>query len=251
MPSPEAVASYVATSEARGEARHVDDTPEDAFAFGDDEEEAPREEEPPAPEPPDVDEPRFVRGEDELRVEETTASHPERVYFAFLALLALVFANLALYLRNHGDETERWLARLPVLGGLLTEDRLLQTKIQLQDLEGVYQQIKDDRTVFIVSGRALNTSEQPLKGVQIESGVYDEGGNPVETKVIYCGNAMSLKIVRDLSSKEISLLQRLEPPQRFEIQPGEAAAFTVVFMTPPPKLREFTARVVAAQPVVS
>jgi hypothetical protein len=62
---------------------------------------------------------------------------------------------------------------------------------------------------------------------------------------------MSLKIVRDLSSKEISLLQRLEPPKRFEIRPGESAGFSVVFMSPPPGLKEFSAKVLAAQPVAS
>jgi len=130
---------------------------------------------------------------------------------------------------------------------VLAEDHLLQTRVQLQDVEGTYQQIKDERMVFIVSGRAINTSSEPLKGVQIESAVYDAGGKPIETKSIYCGNAMSLKIVKDLSTKEISLLQRLEPPKRFEIRPGESAGFSVVFLNPPRTLREFTARVAAAQ----
>jgi hypothetical protein len=87
--------------------------------------------------------------------------------------------------------------------------------------------------------------------VQIESALYDAAGRAVETKSIYCGNAMSLKIVKDLSTKEISLLQRLEPPKRFEIRPGESAGFSVVFLNPPAGLKEFATRVVAAQPAAS
>jgi hypothetical protein len=81
--------------------------------------------------------------------------------------------------------------------------------------------------------------------------LLDASGKPVETKSIYCGNAMSLKIVKDLSMKEISLLQRLEPPKRFEIRSGESAGFSVVFVNPPTGLKEFTTRVVAAQPAAS
>lgn len=220
------------------------------FVFGEEEEfeDSPVEEE----EAPDPDpQPRFVRGEDELRIEEEPIRRPERPYLVFLVLLILLYGNLALYLTNHPAEAEQALSRIPVAGPSLTEDRLLQTKIYLQEIDGAYQQIKDDRLVFIVSGRAVNTSPQPLKGVQIESVIYDAKGSPLETKNIYCGNAMSLKIVKDLSSKEISLLQRLEPPQRFEIRPGEAAAFTVVFMNPPPDLKEFSAHVVTAQRTIS
>jgi predicted Zn finger-like uncharacterized protein len=199
------------------------------------------------------DEPRFVRGEDELRREEQEhrASGAARPYLIYLAVLVIVYAILTLDLLNHPVRAERLLAAVPMIGDVLAEDHLLQTRVQLQDVEGVYQQIKDERLVFIVSGRAVNAAAASLKGVQIESALYDTVGRAVETKSIYCGNAMSLKIVKDLSTKEISLLQRLEPPKRFEIRPGESAGFSVVFLNPPAGLKEFATRVVAAQPAAS
>lgn len=197
------------------------------------------------------DEPRFVRGEDELRVEPPDRASPTRPWVVFTAVLALVWVNLALYLRSHPAEAISALSELPVVGRPLTEDRVLRRRVHLDDLHGSYQRIKDDQLVFVVSGRARNTSTGTLRGVQIESGLYAEGGESVATKSIYCGNAMSLKMVKDLSSKEISLLQRLEPPQRFEIRPGQSAAFTVVFMNPPEGFREFSARVVAAERTVA
>jgi predicted Zn finger-like uncharacterized protein len=194
------------------------------------------------------DEPRFVRGEDDLRVEREPAGSTGRPYLVYLTVLVISYAIFTLDLLNHPARAEKLLASLPMVGNVLSEDHLLQTRIQLQDVEGVYQQIKEDRLVFIVSGRAVNTSNEPLKGVQIESTIIDAGNHTVEAKSIYCGNAMSLKIVKDLSPKEISLLQRLEPTKRFEIRPGESAGFSVVFLNPPRGLREFTARVAAAQP---
>jgi len=197
------------------------------------------------------DEPRFVRGEDELRREERRGSGAGRPYLIYLAALVIAYAIFTLDLVNHPVRAERLLAAVPMIGDVLAEDHLLQTRVQLQDVEGVYQQIKDERLVFIVSGRAVNAAAASLKGVQIESALYDAAGRAVETKSIYCGNAMSLKIVKDLSTKEISLLQRLEPPKRFEIRPGESAGFSVVFLNPPAGLKEFATRVVAAQPAAS
>jgi predicted Zn finger-like uncharacterized protein len=193
------------------------------------------------------DEPRFVRGEEQLRVEEESGRDPGRPYLLYLAILVILYAILALDLLNHPAQAAKLLASVPIVGNMLAEDHLLQIRVQLQDVEGAYQQIKDDHLVFIVSGRAVNGAAESLKGVQIESAVYDQSGKLLETKSIYCGNAMSLKIVKDLSTKEITLLQRLEPPKRFEIRPGEAAGFSVVFLNPPKTLKEFTARVAAAQ----
>jgi predicted Zn finger-like uncharacterized protein len=221
------------------------------YSFDDDDVEGPLSvvEDKSEPEPVDPDdEPRFVRGEDDLRVERETAASSGRPYLVYLSVLVIGYAILTLDLLNHPARAEKLLASVPMVGSMLSEDHLLQTRIQLQDVEGVYQQIKEDRLVFIVSGRAVNTSNEPLKGVQIESTIVDGGNHTVEAKSIYCGNAMSLKIVKDLSPKEISLLQRLEPTKRFEIRPGESAGFSVVFLNPPRGLKEFTARVAAAQP---
>ncbi len=194
------------------------------------------------------DEPRFVRGEDPYGADTEAPRRSGRSYLLFLGVVVLVYAILALDLSNDAARAEKLVAAVPIVGDLLGEDRLLQTRVQLQDVEGRYQQIKDDKLVLIVSGRAINGSRDALKGVQIESSLYDGSGKPIDTKSIYCGNAMSLKIVKDLSTKEISLLQGLEPPKRFEIRPGESAGFSVVFEKPAAGVKEFSARVVAALP---
>ena len=228
-------------------ASRPDDPELDDFTF-DDEPAGAKRVEPPRRAPSIGDEPRFVRGEDDPHEEEADRSNAGRPYLAFLVGLVIAYAVFALNLLNHPAQAEKLLASVPMVGDVLAEDHLLQIRVQLQDVDGAFQQIKDDRMVFIVSGRAVNTSARPLKGVQIESTLYDSSGKPVETKSIYTGNAMSLKIVKDLSSKEISLLQRLEPPKRFEIRPGESAGFSVVFLSPPKAAKDFTARVVSAQP---
>ncbi|MEA2626154.1 MAG: hypothetical protein QOD06_2199 [Candidatus Binatota bacterium] len=201
---------------------------------------------------PDVVEPRFVRDDSRFALGDPAASgSPVRGYLVFVALLLLCYGNLALYLKNHPNWTAEAVAAVPAIGGFLGGNRMLQSRVDLQNLEGTYQSIKDGRNVFIVSGRAVNNSDHAVRSVEIESVLYDARGEPVATKAIFCGNIMSLKIVKDLSSQEISLLQKLQPPVRFEIPAGENAGFSVVFLSPPPKLQSFSARVASAQPVAS
>ena len=246
-PDPETPADEEAEDEGETEPDSLEEGDELSF---DEEEEPPA---PPsrAPTGQRNDEPRFGHGEDELRVEPPAERSSARTWLVFSAVLVGTWANIALYLHGHGSEAISALAEIPVVGRPLTEDRALRRRVHLDQLRGVYHRIKDGQLVFIVSGRANNLSTGTLRGVQIESVLYDNAGESAATKSIYCGNAMSLKIVKNLSSKEISLLQRLEPPQRFEILTGQSAAFTVVFMNPPEEFREFSARVVAAERTTS
>jgi len=128
---------------------------------------------------------------------------------------------------------------------VLAEDHLLQIRIQLQDVDGAYHQIKDDRVVFIVSGRAVNTSAEPLRACRSRArsttarpgdrdeehlhgqrDVAEDRQGPLEQGDLFAAAARAAEAVRDPS--------------------GESAGFSVVFLSRR-RRQEFTARVVAAQ----
>ena len=157
------------------------------------------------------------------------------VYFVFASALVSSPA-----LRN------RVLGRLPFLGSL-GADRLMTRKVALSDVVGNYQRIKDGKEVFVITGKALNTAAVGLHSVQIAGKLYDQQGRAVDEKVIYCGNVISAKVLRDLTPRELSVLQKLNPPKRFTIEPGESSTFVIVFMDPPRGAAEFAIQVVAAQ----
>jgi hypothetical protein len=60
------------------------------------------------------------------------------------------------------------------------------------------------------------------------------------------GNAVSAKILRELTTREVSVLQQIAPPKQFGIKPGESAPFVIVFMDPPKDAAELSAQVLAA-----
>jgi rubredoxin len=205
-------------------ARTDDDPP---FTFGD--EEAEEDDPPPAAPPP--------RG----RVTREPST-PAR--FALRALLAVTvgYATLSVYLYTHPESTRQLLEQIPILGPTLAERRLHPDIIQLADVRGEYQRVKGDRLVFVISGTAVNGSPVPVRGIQIEGRII---GGTDQRQVVFCG--ATPRDVHDLSLREISLLQTLEPPKDWALAPGDQASFMIVFAGPPPDLHEFAAEVVAVQ----
>jgi hypothetical protein len=110
---------------------------------------------------------------------------------------------------------------------------------------GAYQRI-GTQTVFVISGRAVNTATVPLHGVQIAGKLIGSDGGLLDQKVISCGNVISAKVLKDLTPQEVSILQKLNPPQHFTIGPGESSTFVIVFMDPPDAAAEFVTQAVAA-----
>lgn len=173
-------------------------------------------------------------------------SSPITAILIFLAIVVAVYGLLARALFASPALCEKLVGRLPLIGRL-GNDRLLTRKVALSEVAGSYQRIKDGKEVFVITGKALNTAPLALHSVQIAGKLYSGAGQALEEKVIYCGNVISAKVLKDLTPRELSILQRLSPPKRFVIEPGESSTFVIVFMDPPRDAAEFSAQVVAAQ----
>jgi predicted Zn finger-like uncharacterized protein len=202
----------------------------------------------------------LTRDDDDIGIEEVvpkrprrprTPAPPERSHlvplFIFLALIAAGYGVLTSALFANPALSDKLIGRIPLIG-TLGDERLLVRKVALSDVIGNYQRIKDGKEVFVVTGKALNTAPVALQGVQIAGKLFDNAGAPIgEPKVISCGNVISTKVLKDLTPQEVSILQKLSPPKKFVIEPGESSTFVIVFMDPPRQAVEFTTQVVAAQ----
>lgn len=184
--------------------------------------------------------------------DEESEAEPPRESNLVVPLLVFAGSVVAIYfviasaLVSSPALRNRFLGRLPVIGSL-GSDRLMIRKVALSDVVGNYQRIKDGKEVFVVAGKALNTATVALHSVQIAGRLYGREGRPLDEKVIYCGNVISAKVLKDLTPRELSVLQKLNPTKRFMIEPGESSTFVVVFMEPPRGAVEFTVQVVGAQ----
>lgn len=170
-----------------------------------------------------------------------------RPFLVFLGIVVLSYAGLGAYSLSHLAETDALLARLPLLGSLFTAERFSAQHITLTDLSGHYWQTKDNRRVFAVSGKALNTAPLPARSIQVEGAIYDTNGKVVGQRVIFCGTETAAAVLTSLTVREIGILQNLVPPKQFGVPAGQSVNFLLVFTTLPAAIAEFSGRVVAAQ----
>ncbi|HVO27389.1 MAG TPA: DUF3426 domain-containing protein [Candidatus Margulisiibacteriota bacterium] len=197
--------------------------------------------------------------EDEIEIEEEAPKRARRPrtprprershvvpLFVFLGLVVTGYGVLTSTLFANPALSDKLVGRIPLIG-TLGDERLLVRKVALSDVVSSYQRIKDGKDVLVITGKALNTAPVALQGVQIAGKLFDNSGAPVDEKVISCGNVISTKVLKDLTPQEVSILQKLSPPKKFVIEPGESSTFVIVFMDPPRQAVEFTTQVVAAQ----
>jgi predicted Zn finger-like uncharacterized protein len=197
--------------------------------------------------------------DDEDEIEEVAPKRPRRPrkppprershvvpLFVFLALVVTGYGVLTSALFANPALSDKLVGRIPLIG-TLGDERLLVRKVALSEVTGNYQRIKDGKEVFVITGKALNTAPVALQGVQIAGKLFDNASAPLDQKIISCGNVISTKVLKDLTPQEVSILQKLSPPKKFVIEPGESSTFVIVFMDPPRQAVEFTTQVVAAQ----
>ncbi len=202
--------------------------------FDDDDEDTDDEVEP----EPTVDVGRRVRVEDTMRAPAGFGTIMRAIGTAVAG-----FAALTLMVRVAPEHASSWLAKLPVAGATFAHDRNLATKVELTNVHGRFQRLRNARRVFVISGDARNNSPMTIERIEVAGALYGLGGGELDQKVVTTGNRTALT---DLSEAEIVLLQRLDPA--IALAPGQTTPFLIVFLEPPRELREFSSRVLSVRP---
>ncbi len=169
-----------------------------------------------------------------------------RPIFVFLVLVVGAYAILARTLYGNPEWANHLMQTVPALANS-GNDRMLNRRVLLVDVEAHLQRTKEGDDVFLITGNAVNNAAVPLRNVQIMAKLLDASGTQLQDQVIFCGNSIPNKMLRDLSSQQVAIIPRLRPNNRFLIQPGEKAPFVIAFVNPPSAVAEFTTQVVSAQ----
>lgn len=175
----------------------------------------------------------------------TGGRSPLRPVAIGVAAIAVVYLGLAVALSRRSEAAIETLSQVPVLGRLLGGDHLLVWRLQLTGVDGGLDQIKGGRPAYVVAGRAVNTTNEDLRVIEIEGRLLANGVEQ-RRQTVYAANQQR-KTIQDLSPSEVEMLLKLEPNRRFVIRPGESASFLLVFPNPPPGTTEVTCRVINAR----
>ncbi|MFQ5902213.1 MAG: hypothetical protein ACE5JO_00830 [Candidatus Binatia bacterium] len=170
-------------------------------------------------------------------------------YLSLFGVLLLIYSMLVLTHQTQPRAMEIFLKIIPGLGSSLFKNNHLRQGIALQSLHPSFQTILGNREVFVVSGVAVNRNPISVREVRVEGYIYNAKGETIERQDIWVGNAISSKIIRDLTAQEISILQKLSPQKRFEISPEESANFVIIFLKPNGEVKDFSCRVSSAEGV--
>lgn len=162
----------------------------------------------------------------------------------FLGLVLLGYAGVTAAFFADPAWRDQILGQLPFVAGN-DNDRLLHRKIALAEVTGSHQSVKDDKNVFVISGKAYNTAAEPLVNVQVLGSLLDADGREVGRKAIHLGNIISTKVLTEMTRKEIEVFHNLNVSWR-NIEPGQSYPFVIVFTDPPKNATEFTAKVIGA-----
>ena len=138
------------------------------------------------------------------------------------------------------------LRRIPWYGAAVFDSKHYKSTLVFDSLVSGVRPVLNQTEVFVVSGKLVNRNDQSIRQVQIEAQLFDAEGKQVGRQVTFVGNAISAKIIADMSLREISLLQSLKPQSAYHIPPNGSADFTIVFPKPKATVASFSCRVLAA-----
>lgn len=168
-------------------------------------------------------------------------------YLTLFGLLIIFMASVTAFHLAHPKASEGLVRQIPWVGALVLRNNHLKNGVALQSLRVSYQTIQGNREVFVLTGVVANHNPVVVREVRVAGQLYNREGKTIEQQTIWIGNAISPKIIRGMTSQDISDLQRLKPLKSFEIPPGDSVPFAIVFLKPSKEIKDFTCDVLSAE----
>ena len=126
-----------------------------------------------------------------------------------LAMFAFALVTLIYHAKPQPlDSLIRW---IPWYGSAVFDSRHFKRTLVFESLMSGIRPVLNDNKVFIVSGKVTNRNGRSVHKVRIEARLFDAEGKQIGQQVTYIGNAISAKIIQDMTLREIKLLQSLKP----------------------------------------
>jgi hypothetical protein len=168
-------------------------------------------------------------------------------FLTLFGLLIVLFGFATAFHLAHPDVSEGLVRSIPLVGPILLKNNHLKNGVALRSLGASHQTIQGNREVLVVTGTAQNQNPVVIREVRVAGQLYDLEGKETEQQIIWIGNAISPRIIRNMTLQDISDLQRLKPLKTFEIPPGDSIPFTIVFLKPTKETKDFSCEVLRAE----
>jgi len=158
--------------------------------------------------------------------------------FPFLSVLIVIFILAgvgygALLIWERFPELEQAGISFSALKHYLSLSAEKEGFIALEKLKGYYLENAKHNKIFVVEGQAVNHGSESRSFIKVKGTLLDPKGAKVEEKMVYCGNILSEKDLKEMSKEamEKSLSSQFGISfSNVNIQPSKFVPFMIVFV---------------------
>ena len=164
-----------------------------------------------------------------------------------LLLAALILIGLNIYI-NGPDQFNQTIKEFL---GQQDEPPAQAGSIALTDLEGKFMQNEHIGEVFLIRGKAINNYATPRSAIQVKGIIFDQSGEQLLQKTVFCGNPISDQEVQTLSFNELEKMmgnQFGKELSNMKVNSKQTIPFDIVFKDLPKNLAEFSVNVTSSKP---
>ena len=176
----------------------------------------------------------------------SAVTHSARFFIAMLALIAIAYGAVTVFIRSAPATAADMLSHLPRIGDRFITPIAPARLVAMRDVHADYLQTKGGHTVLVVTGIAENVGGHSLHAVQIAANLRDAAQHSIASRAVYCGNNLSATMVAQMTPHELEFFQKLDPPKAFSLDPSATSPFVIVFVDPPSVVNGFDVSVATA-----
>jgi predicted Zn finger-like uncharacterized protein len=168
----------------------------------------------------------------------------------FLIVGLLIVAGIMIYM-NGTDQFNRTLEQL---FGQQNVEQPAPGRITLAGLEGRFINNEQSGELFVIEGQAINNYKEPRAAIQVKGIIYDQTGQALLQKTIFCGNPISEEDLKTLPFAELETFmgnQFGKNLSNMKVAPEQRIPFVIVFKDLPANLAEFSVKVTASKPATN
>lgn len=184
-------------------------------------------------------------------VSSRTRTHRSGLFLLTFFAVAVFYAAASTIICGTPIASARTLSQLPVIGSYFARPIVPAMLVALRGVNSTYQEIKSGEPALVITGTAENVGSAPLHAILLSVNLLDTKHRPVAAQAAYVGNGLSPKMIGEMTPREITFLQRLDPQKSFVVQPSASVPFAVVFLKPPPDVAHLRIEVSKAAPAAA
>ncbi len=124
--------------------------------------------------------------------------------------------------------------------------------ITLANLQGKFLHNNHVGEVFLIRGEATNNFSQARSSIQVKGIIFDQSGQPLLQKTVFCGNPIADEEIAERPFEELEKMmgnQFGKNLSNMKVDAKQTIPFDIVFKDLPKNLSEFSVNVTASKPV--